>query len=329
MFTADVRFEGWTTDDWSRFLHLWKPRASADAEPTRPRGGVLVVHAGSRVRKVLHTRRGRVNLATVPWPMPLGDLAKMTQASWGLSIQQGALEELTERLGARIRRGDDAISQALCIVQIVREMMAEGVLEAWPHRLRGVPQPTEAMVRRAMDALCHDGRAIGLGMFKDGDLWTAFVARRRGQGFDVIAGPEELRRSMGVLSGDWRRDYRHLVRAIEERYAPLSFGCFAEVETFRALQLDARPGAWSRAIATRDVAVSPMSMAVGMAISIDGVRYVLGNVGSITKRLDPFGVVDPVLRTLRSKASSATGNKDVSVVLGFDPMAVLRALLTR
>ena len=67
--------------------------------------------------------------------------------------------------------------------------------------------------------MCPPGKAIVLGMFQDGELWTAFIARRRAANFDVIAGPDELRREMGLLAGDWRRDYRHLVRSVEERIA--------------------------------------------------------------------------------------------------------------
>jgi hypothetical protein len=78
VLTADVRFEGWTADDWFRFLHLWKPRASPDREPTRPRGGLFVVHDGVRVRKLLHTRRGRLE-PTGKWPRPLAELAAHDQ----------------------------------------------------------------------------------------------------------------------------------------------------------------------------------------------------------------------------------------------------------
>ena len=64
MLTPDVRFEGWTTEDWTRFLHLWKPRAPTDVEATRPRGGVVVIHDGRRVRKMLHTQKGRLEIVT-------------------------------------------------------------------------------------------------------------------------------------------------------------------------------------------------------------------------------------------------------------------------
>jgi hypothetical protein len=215
VLTADVRFEGWTTTDWTRFLHLWKPRATPEREPTRPRGGVLVIHDGARVRKLLHTRTGRVEPPRARWPIALDERAEAHQASWALAAHAGALDEVMERFGARARRSDDFVAQALSLVQIAREMIGEGAIDHWPRRLRGVPPPTDAMVHRAIDALCPHGQAICLGMFKEEELWTAFVARRRGGSFDVIAGPDELRPAMGLLSGDWRRDYAHLVRAVE------------------------------------------------------------------------------------------------------------------
>jgi hypothetical protein len=328
MLATDVRFEGWTTDDWVRFLHLWKPRASADREPTRPRGGVFVVHDGGRIRKLLHTRKGRLEPESWEWPLPLVDLARTHHASWALAAHFGALDEIMERFGARVRRDDDLTAQSLLVVSIAREMMNEGAIVTWPQRLRGIPVPTAPVVHRTLDAMCIDGRAIALGMFKDGELWTAFVARRRGPVFDVIAGPDELRPAMGLLSGDWRRDYRHLASAVEDRYAPLGFGCFADVDAFRDLQTDARAGAWTRAFAVRDVVVAPMPAAVGLAIGVDGARAAIEGIKALTGRFDPFGFLAPVVGAVRSRVAALTG-KDVSTVLGFDPMAALRALLRR
>ena len=329
MLTPDVRFEGWTTETWSRFLHLWKPRASPDRESTRPRGGLFVIHDSGRLRKLLHTQAGRLDPRATPWPASLEELCAQHQASWALSAHAGALEEIMERFGARARRHDDLVQQSLSLVQIAREMMIEGAIESWPRRLRGIPPPTDAMVRRALDSLCGDGHAIGLGMFKEGELWTAFVARRRGPNFDVIAGPDELVHHLGLLSGDWRRDYRHVVRAVEDMYAPLAFGCFAEVDTFRALQVDSRPGAWGRAVAVRDVVLSPIPTAIGLALGVDGARYAFENVKRVTERIAPLARLDPVLASMRARLGSAAGGKDVSHVLGFDPMHALRQLLRR
>ena len=63
VLTPDVRFEGWTTQDWIRFTRLWQPRATPDREPTRPRGGVIVVHEDGQVLKLLHTKHGRLDPA--------------------------------------------------------------------------------------------------------------------------------------------------------------------------------------------------------------------------------------------------------------------------
>jgi hypothetical protein len=345
LLTADVRFEGWTTEDWMRFLRLWQPRAAApEREATRPRGGVIVVHEDGQILKLVHTRRGRLDPAWSPEPAPqdgaralalrtgqtapLAELARAHHASWALGLRLGALDEIMERFGARARRGDDITDQALQLVTIAREMMNEGAIASWPQRLRGLPVPSAHMVHRTLDALCGDGKALVLGLFDPSGLWTCFVARRRGRGFDVIAGPDELRPALGLLSGDWRRDYRHLARAVEERYAPLGFGCFAELATFRGLQTDSRPGAWSRAVAVRDVVIAPMPVAVGVGLGVDGVRYAMQSLRVLTERIVPVALLGPVASAARSRVAKATG-KDIGAMLGFDPLAVLRALLER
>jgi hypothetical protein len=344
VLTPDVRFEGWTTEDWLRFVRLWQPRATPDREPTRPRGGVVVVHEDGEVLKILHTRRGRIDPATgapsagpgdtralalrTGHPMALGQLARAHHASWALGMQLGALDEVMERLGARVRRGDDLTVQSLAMIGIVREMIGEGAIATWPQRLRGIPVPTPHVARRTLDALCSDGHAIALGLFDGGGLWTAFVARRRGPAFDVVAGPDELRPALGLLSGDWRRDYRHLAGAVEDRYAPLGLGCFAELKTFRFLQTDASPGAWSRAVAVRDVLVAPMPAAVGLAIGFDGARYALRGLRVLTERIAPLATIGPFIDSARARVARVT-NTDVGALLGFDPMAALRALLER
>ncbi len=344
MLTPDVRFEGFTTEDWTRFLALWKPRAAPELEPTRPRGGVIVVHEEGEILKLLHTERGRLDPTSVApppelagsralalrtgEPSALGQLARDHHASWALGVRLGALDEVMERLGAAAQRGDDLTVQALRLCTIVRDMITEGSIASWPQRLRGVPVPAPHVVRRTLDALCGDGRAIALGLFDGGGLWTCFVARRRGHAFDVIAGPDELRASLGLLSGDWRRDYRHLAAAVEDRYAPLGFGCFAELKTFRALQTDPSPGAWSRAVAVRDVLVAPMPLAVGIGIGVDGARYAFQGLRVLTERIGPLAALGPIFGAARSRVATITG-KDVGGLLGFDPMAALRALLER
>ncbi len=328
MLTADVRFEGWTTETWTRFLDLWRPRAPPDRELTRPRGGVIAIHEDGNLRKLIHTRLGRLD-PRGPWPVSLAELADVHHASWALSARAGALEDVMDRFGARLRRQDDITSQALLAAAIFREMIQEGAIERWPTRLQGVPTPSEAVVRRALDTLCPDGYAMVLGLFRGGELWTAATARRRGQGFDLLAGPEELRPRIGLLSGDWRRDYRHVARAVEEEYAPLAMGCFAEVERFRELQVDAHPGAWGKASLVRDLVLSPMPVGVRLALGADGARFAFEGFRTLVGKSDSLRRLEPLMLRARQRIGAAVGDRDVSQTLGFDPLEVLRVLLRR
>ncbi len=328
MLTHDVRFEGWTIESWTRFVDVWKPRARPDLEPTRPRGGVIAIHEEGRLLKLLHTRTGRLD-PSVSWPVPLSELAERHHASWALSAENGALEEVMERFGARLGRHDDLTAQALLVMTIAREMIDEGYIERWPARLQGVRPPTFAMVQRALDSVCPQGRAMVLGLFCGGEVWTAGVLRRRGSGFDVFAGPNDVCLRMGVLSRDWRRDYRHIERAVEEQYAPVAMGCFAELERFRELQVDARPGAWGRAALVRDLILSPMPVGIGLALGADGARFAVESFRAFAGQASAFRRLEPFVTRTRRALSEAVGEGDVTSALGFDPLAVLRALLRR
>jgi hypothetical protein len=331
MLTADLRFEGWTHESWSRFLALWKPSAPPEREAERAHGGLFVLHEAGVIRKLLHTRRGRLSPGE-PFPKQgpertalLPALAEKHDASWVFAAERYALEEVMERFGARLRRSDDLTSQTLTLVAIIQQMTAEGLLDRWPRRLHGVPPPTETVVHRTLDSICPDGKAVMLGLFEDGELHTAAILRRKGKGFDVFAGPAEITPHVGPLSGDWRRDSMYLARTVEETYAPLGFGVFAELDTFRKLQRDAKPGDWGRAVAIRDVSVSPMPPAIALALGVDGARFAAEKIG----KLPAVRRFEPLFALVRDTIGDAAGDSDLAQVLGFDPLEALRTLLSR
>jgi hypothetical protein len=90
--------------------------------------------------------------------------------------------------------------------------------------------------------------------------------------------------------------------------------------------MDGRPGAWSRAVAVRDVVLARMPVAVGLALGLDGARYVLQSLRAVTEHIPYIGVLTPALGSLRERVAKVTG-KDIAALLGFDPLEVLRALL--
>ncbi len=333
MLAPDVRLEGFTAEDWRRLIDVFKPQSEAPGPQSL--GGIFVVHQNGVVRKMLHTRRGRLEREGewAEWPEEseternarLAALAEAHQASWVVAAEVGALDEVMERFGARAQRSDDLVAQSLLLVHIVRDLMNEGRIEGWPRRLKNIPVPTQPMVRRTIDALCKEGRAMALGVFKEGALWTALVVRRGPRGFDLIGGPDELRSAIGLLSGEWRRDYRHLVTAVEDRYAPLALGCFGELDVLRRLQSDDRSGAWSRAVAVRDIVLSPMPLAIGVALGFDSARYAFETLRNVAPAVAPLSVFEPAMHALRKRVGEAS-DKDIASVLGFSPLEVLRAL---
>lgn len=330
MLAPGIRFEGFTTEDWSRVLELFRPLRPRDQPRAtdRPQGLVIAVHHGGRLRKLLHGTAGRLRLDELAgdWPMPAAELAQRCHASWVVYLESGALEAVMDGFGARARREDDLTQQVLTLVALLREQMALGRIEVWPDRLAGMPIPTAGMVERSLDMVCPPGRSMLLGLFDRGELYTSIAISRSHEGIDRIVGPEALRPELGLLSGDMRRDHRHLARVAAEEVGPLSLGCFAEHATFRALEVDPTPGAWALAVAVRDVVLFPAPAAMALPLGLDVGRAAFSAMRSVTEHLDPGGVFSPALSMLREVA---LGGRTVQDLLGFNPLELLRKLLSR
>lgn len=295
MLTPDVRFEGWSPTSWSRMLG-----AFSGSVPVDGRGGLVLVHDGTRVRKALHTLEGRLDPAAIGWPRPLPDIVEEQKVAWVWALRSGALDELMERLGARVQRGDDVLAQLLHGAAIVRELVEEGQITPHPRRFAQVPIPSRAVVDRTIDTLVPIGRCAMLSLYDGGELHTALVLRRavvQPARFDVVAGPEDLRSAMGLVSGEFRRDYRFLVGAVERTYGPVSIGLHADLETFRALLSSAAPGDWAKAVGLRDVVLSPVPAVLAIPLGVDATRGAATALARVAKQVDPLGVVQPLLRT--------------------------------
>src|SRR3954453_10492802 len=98
VITQDVSFEGFTASDWQRLADVFRAPTSSpeqrEVHEQPDRGGVVAVTTGNRLRKLLHTKGGRLDLGPVEWPMKLPELAGRFGASWAVELAAGALEEL-------------------------------------------------------------------------------------------------------------------------------------------------------------------------------------------------------------------------------------------
>jgi hypothetical protein len=221
-------------------------------------------------------------------------------------------------------RGQSFHLQVEALVEAMRELEREGEVELWPSPAAQWPIPTERAFGSALDLVCPDGKSLVLGAFEGGELYTALCLRRRGPAFDMVMGPDRVRRDMGLLSGDFSRDYRYLGAAVEARLGPLAVGCYAELATFRGLAAEPQPGAWASAVAARDVVLTPVTAGLAVPLGVDAGRAVL----SLAKGfLGGFGIFEglraPSSLGARLERAYAFVENDVRRYLGFDPWRVL------
>lgn len=326
MITQDVSLEGFTATDWQRLADVFRApnRGPVEDASGEQRAGVVAVTTGNRLRKLVHTKRGRLDLRSVEWPMKLPELAGRYHASWAVELAAGALEELVERFSERLRPRKEYLEQALELARALRELEQEGLVAMWPKRFADIPVPGSRVISTALDMFCAEGRAIALGVFRHGELYTGLVARRRALGFDRIVGPDELRPEMGLLSGDFRRDYRHFAAAAAREVAPLSLGVFGELFTFQALARDPAPGAFTLAVAARDLLISPASSGLALPLGVDVGRAAFAGLRGIAERFGAGSALAPMLGRAEELVS-----RDLSALLGFDPWAALVSMFER
>jgi hypothetical protein len=275
---------------------------------------------------------GRLDPRVEAWPVPLEDLAARHGARWAMELPTGSLEALADRFAERLAPEQDFLAQLLELVAVAKELEAERALSVWPWRLGEWPVPRERAVRRAFDLLCPDEKAIVLGVFEGGELATCLVARRKGNAFDSIVGPDELRGEMGILSGDFRRDHRHLVAAAERRLAPVALGCFAELATLKALAGAQEPGAWARAVAAQDVVIAPWMPGVAVPLGLDVGRVALRGLKALAESFGAAHLLSregPIAQVVLGMERPPWLDQDLRVFLGFDPLKLLGRLLSR
>jgi hypothetical protein len=278
------------------------------------------------------TRTGRIEVREQPWPESLESLASRHGARWAAEIGAGALDEVADRFAERLSVSQDFLVQVLELFSILRELEAERAISVWPWRIADWPVPSERALLRGLDLLCPYDRTLVLGVFDQGELATCVVARRREGGFDRVVGPDDLRHEMGLLSGDFRRDFRHLAAAVEARIGRVAVGCYGELATFRRLSAEAAPGAWAAAVAAREVVVSPVTPGVVLPLGLDAGRVAFRELRTLAVRLGASEWLSregPLVQALAGMERPAWLEHDLKEFLGFDPLRLLGGLLSK
>lgn len=334
MLTPDVRIEGFDAADWILLGKILGGAKGVEADVLGAAheearlGGVAVLLSGSQVVKVLSTSRGRLDPSRGSAEGPLEDVVRATGAAWGIRMQRAALAELSDRFARRLVREDRFLGQILKLVAVVRELAEAGAVETHPRDVRALPVPSEKTIDRAIDLICPPGKAMLLGAFDGGEVLTSLAVHRGRFGFDRIVGPSEVRLELGLVSGEWTRNVPGLVRAVELSVGPLALGCFAQMKTWQRLVGDRTPGAWAAAALGRELLLQPVAPALAIPLGLDVGRAAMAVARDLAAR---FGIVlsagsGPLFQELNRFRD--VGQGEVSRLLGFDPFALLRELLT-
>jgi hypothetical protein len=278
------------------------------------------------VLKALHTVHGRVPHLEYRGPSDLPQLAARFGARRVIAIQQGAIEEVAARVAVRLERGDDYLAQWLVVARTVREMIDTGSIAVWPRPFAHLPIPTSGMVQRALDIVLPDDHAMTMVLWSGTQPWTGVVLRRRRGEIDLVAGPDLIARWSGPLGGDWRRDHRFVNEGISRVVAPVHLGLYGEVASLRRLLRNFEPGAWARAVALRDIIVSPTPPYVAVAVAADAARAVAQRASEWLGGTEALEKLASVARLVRSRVTEIAS---VTQTLGFDPLQALATMLAR
>lgn len=342
MISASLSFEGFDSRSWANLLSLFAPNVmhrmtteavnsdapevEEEAAPGRRGTLVIVLDDRERVLKALHTIEGRIKDLEYEGADSLEAMAERWGAARCIVLREGVVEEISERVAHRIERGDDYVSQLLTTARAVREMSEAGLLLSWPRPLEHVPIPTIGMVRRALDSVLPEDRAVVFVIWNRSAPWTGLVLRRNGSEIDLVAGPDLIARWTGPLGGDWRRDYRVIGDAVERAVAPVHLGIYTDLATVRELLRGYEPGAWARAVAVRDIIVHPTPPYVAVALGADAVRKAAAESARWLGGIDAIGQLAPLARYLRGRFTEIAS---VTATLGFDPLKLLSIWLRR
>ncbi len=327
MISPDIRIEGFDAQSWGRLLSLFST-APADLEtsaeqallPNRPEGTlVVIVDDQDRTLRALHTGRGALTGVRYGGSESLPLLARDHGVKRCVVIREGVPEEIAERLAVRLQPGDDYASQWLSCVRILREVQSAGMMRVWPRPLASVPIPAMTTLQRALDMLLPDDHCWVLALWSGTHLWTTFVVHRHRGQIATVVGPDRIRQWTGPLGGDFRRDYRHIVRAVSTHLAPVHFGAFTDVGVLDHLLHTSHAGTWAKHVAARDIIVHPTPPYAMVVLGADAVGGAARRAAKWAGGLDMLKLLRPVVRELRSQVTSVSS---VTEILGFNPIQI-------
>jgi hypothetical protein len=391
MIDDDVRFRDFQPERLLRLTRLAMVRGEAGGtRPAVPPGILVLRDDAGRPVKALHSIEGRVDphslvsISNVPFPASssrqppvsslqsaaeptivgdaselddLGRFAASRRLRWVVDCRLSSLEEVIESASAALRPGEDLVQVGLCLARAAEAEVKAGRIRIWPDLLEGIAVPSRKALDRVFDIVLPPSTCALLYVFDGPALHAEVVVARGPRGVRSISGHDAL--EAGPPPRRWREKYREVLEAAETKLGPPSLGVFVELGAVRAMIGGSQPGAFTRALASKDLIIDPMPLwlagPVGAAAVHDAVEVgrqaraqldgvlessrlgrlwarsgggalagrlagqIRGAVGEKLRDAAPLRHVEEKLDHLRHKV-------DLAEVLGFDPFTVAERL---
>jgi hypothetical protein len=207
----------------------------------------------------------------------------------------------------------------------LRELGDGNWIRVWPNPLPDLLLSGAPAARPATELLLPDGHSAMIGIFDQGELWTGAVLRRSSGELDLLAGPGAISQWAGPLGGEWRRDHRVLVRAVERELGPMHVGLFMELPTARRLLREREAGDWAMAYATRELVMHPLPGFLAAGLGLDALSGVARYAAQALGQVEP----EEIVAITQGFWRGLTDGRGLEGLLGFSPGRVVTAAMQR
>ncbi|KPK16709.1 MAG: hypothetical protein AMJ62_04360 [Myxococcales bacterium SG8_38] len=322
MISEDFAFFGFDETSWNRLVSLFV----GDGEE-KPSGVIIVVvDATGKPVASFHTAEGSTDPATLGPIDDLESLCAAHQASACVVMRERAMADIELYLAEPLGPDRDFVTRVMRFVRVVRQLGNGNWLRVWPNPLPDLLLSAAPVAKPASDLLLPHGHSVILGVFEEnGDLWTSAVLRRDVAELDVLAGPRALSDWAGPLGGEWRRDHRVLVRAVERELGPVHLGLFMEAPTARRLVRGRGAGDWAMAFVTRDLLIHPLPAFAAAGLGLDVLAGAAQQIAQTLEQMESEELVSIAQGFWRG----LTDGRGLEGLLGFSPKQVLSEALDR
>ena len=307
MISEGLALFGFDSQTWGRLSGLLLGSAE---RPDLARGLlVLFVDSDGSPIAALDSRDG----AFEPEAGALGDLRKLCEARGARAcFVMDALPAAELDTLVSVPLGSDYESEASWLLRLAEHAVRGGLRRIHPNLPMNPPLPFGSTTEIALDLLLPPDHCLLLTVFDGAEIWTG-AALHRGAELDMLAGPTALRDWTGPLGGDWRRDQRVVLRAVERELGPVHLAVFAARPTAERLFASPAHGSWALSYLTKEIIVSPSPAYLTAALALDGAagmgRGFLGLFEGMEKE-ELFGILQGFWRGL-------TDNQGLTGLLDF------------